>query len=49
LPVEGGGDVMGILLLYQGPGPPMPPELKMLLIGIVAAAIAFYLLRSFSK
>jgi hypothetical protein len=49
LPVEGCGGVMGILLLFQGPGTPLPPELKMLLIGTVAAVIAVYLLRSFYK
>jgi hypothetical protein len=40
---------MGILLLFQGPGTPLPPELKSLLIGTLAAVIAVYLLRSFFK
>jgi hypothetical protein len=40
---------MSILLLYQGPETPLPPELKLLLIGTLAAVIAIYLLSSFSK
>ena len=47
--LKAAGGVMGILLLYQGPGTLLPPELKLLLIGILAVVIAVYLFRSFSK
>jgi hypothetical protein len=32
-----------------GPATPLPPELRLLLMGTLAAVLAVYLLRSFSK